>query len=236
MPHSDVDLSGLPPYVRERWPVAVDRAHRKAASAVPNPAAPQLVKAAQKASSATQRVVWLQRAASAWTQPLAPVAACRRGCAHCCHIPVTISSVEAEIIGRLVGVKPKRPEAALNLSAYASLEDALPAVGAMRRHDAVSPCPFLAEGSCSIYAARPMTCRLLLNLDDDDLLCRLVPGQKVPVPYANSHQLGSLYLMAQPAADLADIRDFFPESVAPRKPSHAACAVTTTDTADQPAV
>ncbi|RCW65155.1 hypothetical protein DES41_11379 [Pseudorhodoferax soli] len=55
-----------------------------------------------------------------------------------------------------------------------------------------------------------MACRLLLNLDDDDLLCRLVPGQDIPVPYANSGQLKTLYLMAQASTPLADIRDFFP--------------------------
>jgi hypothetical protein len=55
-----------------------------------------------------------------------------------------------------------------------------------------------------------MACRLLLNLDDDALLCELIPGQTVPVPYANSEQLKMLYLMANVASPLADIRDFFP--------------------------
>lgn len=73
-----------------------------------------------------------------------------------------------------------------------------------------SPCPFLVNDACSIYEARPMACRLLLNLDDDALLCQSIPGQAVPVPYANSDQLKTLYLMAQVALPLADIRDFFP--------------------------
>ena len=71
-------------------------------------------------------------------------------------------------------------------------------------------CPFLVDGSCSIYAHRPMACRTHLNLDDDDLLCRLVPGIKVPVPYADATQLKAFYLAAQPNAELADIREFFP--------------------------
>jgi hypothetical protein len=57
-----------------------------------------------------------------------------------------------------------------------------------------------------------MACRLLLNLDDDDLLCRLVDGVEIPVPYANSGQLKTLFLMAQASSQLADIRDFFPVS------------------------
>jgi hypothetical protein len=70
--------------------------------------------------------------------------------------------------------------------------------------------------ACSIYNARPMACRLLLNLDDDDLLCRRVEGAAVPVPYADSDQLKTLYLMAQVASPLADIRDFFPAGSATR--------------------
>jgi hypothetical protein len=38
----------------------------------------------------------------------------------------------------------------------------------------------------------------------------------VPVPYADSDQLKTLYLMAQVASPLADIRDFFPAGSATR--------------------
>ena len=56
-----------------------------------------------------------------------------------------------------------------------------------------------------------MACRLLLNLDDDDLLCRLVPDREIPVPYADATQLKALFLLAQAAVPLADIRAFFPQ-------------------------
>jgi Fe-S-cluster containining protein len=206
----DVDLASMPAYVRERWPVAYERAMRKISAAAPDVNTPRLIKAAQQASNASQRVIWLHRAASAWSTPLMPVAACRQGCAHCCHIPVTISSIEADLIGRRVGHRPARPAQSVQLQEFEDLEDAVPALEAISASREPSPCPFLLDGACSVYDVRPMACRLLVNLDDDDLLCRLVPGQAIPVPYANSQQLKGLFVLAQLAAPLADIRDFFP--------------------------
>jgi hypothetical protein len=53
-----------------------------------------------------------------------------------------------------------------------------------------------------------MACRPLLNLDDD-LLCRRVPGQDIPVPCADGFQLKALFLMVQPATPPAGIRAVF---------------------------
>ncbi len=206
----DVDVSELPREVQERLPVAVERAHRKVRTVQPSREAEQLVKAAQKASTAAQRVIWLQRAASAWAKPIETVAACRKGCAHCCHISVTISAVEAAVIGRHAGVKPAQPDSSVHLQTLQDMQQALSEVQKISARTEPLPCPFLVNDACSIYEARPMACRLLLNLDDDALLCQLIPGQAVPVPYANSDQLKTIYLMAQVASPLADIRDFFP--------------------------
>lgn len=206
----DVDVSELPREVQERLPVAVERAHRKVRTVQPSREAEQLVKAAQKASTAAQRVIWLQRAASAWAKPIETVAACRKGCAHCCHISVTISAVEAAVIGRHTGVKPAQPDSSVHLQTLQDMQQALSEIQKISARTEPSPCPFLVNDACSIYEARPMACRLLLNLDDDALLCQLIPGQAVPVPYANSDQLKTIYLMAQVASPLADIRDFFP--------------------------
>jgi Fe-S-cluster containining protein len=206
----EVDLSTLPAHVRERWPAAVERAERKAASVAPDRSAHKLIKAAQQASNASQRIVWLHRAATSWAKPLEAVSACRKGCAHCCNIPVTISSIEAELIGRHVGTKPAKPARVVRLQDYEDLSEAVPALQDTSTRSEPSPCPFLDNSVCSIYEIRPMACRLLVNLDDDDLLCRHVPGHVIPVPYANSQALKGVYLLAQPTAALADVRDFFP--------------------------
>lgn len=210
MTADDVDVSALPCNVRERLPVAIERAHRKIRTVQPNREAEQLVRAAQKASSASQRIVWLQRAATAWAKPIEKIAACRKGCAHCCHISVTISAVEAAIIGRHIGIELTQSSKAVKLQSLRDSQEGLPDARAISAQTELSPCPFLVNHACSIYEVRPMACRLLLNLDDDALLCEHLPGQTVPVPYANSDKLKMLYLLANVASPLADIRDFFP--------------------------
>lgn len=205
-----VDLDGLPDDVRERWPVAAERAMCKVAQLADDGTATQLLKASQKASRASQRIVWLHRAASAWARPLESVAACRKGCSHCCHIPLTISSTEAQLIADRLGIQPRTPARSVVLDEQQDFDTAARAMAELSDNQERSACPFLADGACSVYHVRPMACRLLVNLDDDDLLCRRVPGRNVPVPYANSQQLKGLYLLALPATRFADIRAFFP--------------------------
>ncbi len=61
-------------------------------------------------------------------------------------------------------------------------------------------CPFLRDSACSIYAHRPTVCRTLLNLDDDALLCELVDGVEVLVPYADARQIKGYFFALQPSA------------------------------------
>ena len=56
-----------------------------------------------------------------------------------------------------------------------------------------------------------MACRTLINLDDDDLLCRHSEGGQATVTYADATKLKAFALMAQAGTLYADIRDFFPE-------------------------
>jgi Fe-S-cluster containining protein len=208
----DPDLSLLPAAIRARWPLAVERARAKTAQ-VPadSESVRHLIQASQRARTVAQRVLWMQRAASAWSRPMEAFAACRRGCSHCCHIPVMISRTEAELIGTTVRRSPARPAHAIDLAKLQTAEDVQEAQATLQAATPTGePCPFLADGACSIYAHRPLACRVLLNLDDDDLLCRLVPGVSVPVPYADATTFKALSLMAQPNAELADIREFFP--------------------------
>ena len=71
-------------------------------------------------------------------------------------------------------------------------------------------CPFLVDEQCSIYSSRPLACRLQMNVDDDDLLCRLVDGEDVRAPYVNvtEHNLAALQAFGM-KVPLADIRDWF---------------------------
>ena len=70
-----------------------------------------------------------------------PYVACKSGCAACCHYNVSLLPVEAEYIERTTGHKrlpdPLKPQ---------------------DFHG--QPCPFLKHGSCSVYRARPISCRM----------------------------------------------------------------------------
>ncbi len=47
--------------------------------------------------SRVSKVMMLRHVASAWSGAVTPYSACRNGCAHCCHIAVTVPEVEAGV-------------------------------------------------------------------------------------------------------------------------------------------
>ena len=71
---------------------------------------------------------------------VAPAAVCKKKCSFCCHFPIDVSSLEAVYITKKTGIAHRQPTKQ-------------PLVRA-------GPCPLLtAEGTCSIYQARPLVCR-----------------------------------------------------------------------------
>lgn len=208
----DIATSELAQEQRARLPLALQRAQDKLAHLVGGAGPTPLLRASQKAKTAAQRVIWLQRAASAWAQPMEAVSACRTGCSHCCHIPVTISRVEAQLLSRASGKPVSPPTRSLRLTDHPAPLESLATMERRLYDGPLTPCPFLRDGRCSVYASRPMACRTLLNLDDDDLLCRHVPGEQATVPYADATKLKAFALMAQAGTQYSDIRDFFPDA------------------------
>lgn len=126
--------------------------------------------------------------------------ACSSGCTHCCHIGATVPRSEAQLIAKRTGAKLREPT---------------------HVHDILTPpvanaytgtaCTFLKAGRCSIYAQRPMVCRTLINMDSVDVLCRLVPGMQVPVPYLNTQDIQAFFGSLVFKDDCADVREWFPE-------------------------
>jgi Fe-S-cluster containining protein len=150
-----------------------------------------LLKASQRAKTVAQRVIWLQRAASAWAKRMEAVSACRTGCSHCCQIPVTISLVEAQLLSRASGRVLSAPQRSIRFTNESSIESLAAKEGQLQAAPQ-APCPFLQAGRCSVYEMRPMACRTLLNLDDDDLQCRHAEGAPGDVPYADATKLRAL--------------------------------------------
>lgn len=208
---------GLQADVVERLAAAPSNAQANLSRAGAAPQYLSLLRRAQGAGTVAKRVYWLRQAGTAFGHAMQPAAACKPGCAHCCHIPVNITDVEAKEIGRRIGRTPADgSDMRTVLELYKlQVDDAqhpLPGAPSMDRPYS-SPCPFLAGTTCSIYDVRPMACRVHFNLDDDELLCRLVANESIPVPLANAMTIKAMYLMAQPSAKLADIRWFFPKQV-----------------------
>ncbi len=196
--NAGIDQSTLPTHIQERLSTSEDHARAAAARVTAEEANRVLPALSMAASSATsgKRVFWLQKAAQTLADAYGPHAACREGCSHCYHVPVKITQAEALFIGRQIGQRPLTPE---HLGPEPVVEGY------------ASPCPFLLDNACGIYDHRPMVCRSHMNLDQDDLLCRLLPGVPVPVPYLDTR------LLALAAVDilgdtqpLADLRQWFP--------------------------
>jgi len=83
--------------------------------------------------------------------------ACRRGCDHCCHLPVGVTLGEALRLADAV-----RAEASL----AARVATAATATAARTWLGLVGePCPLLVDGACAVHAARPLPCRSLASTD-----------------------------------------------------------------------
>lgn len=97
-----------------------------------------------------------QRLAAA---PDAATLACKAGCSWCCHFSVDVRAVEVfrilDFIEQHLSREEQqriRCEVQTNRNVMAPLDE----LGRMQRN---IRCPFLVAGRCTIYAARPQTCR-----------------------------------------------------------------------------
>ena len=99
---------------------------------------------------------------------LAPKAACKAGCSHCCSMTTMIYEHEAVAIAKFSGRAMRRvPRRRHDVA----LEQALLHFG--------TPCPFLVDFKCSVYEVRPLLCRLHHSLNDDAAACDLaVPADE----------------------------------------------------------
>jgi uncharacterized protein len=127
-------------------------------------------------------------------------AACARGCGHCCHVSVPITAMEAKWMGERLNIQPMEVKQSI-------------------RHDLSefgthTPCPFLANGECSIYEVRPLTCRMHMNFDRDNYWCLhenwQKPDAEIPRPTIQP-LIDAYHQVTANERVMADIRDFFPQ-------------------------
>lgn len=106
---------------------------------------------------------------------------CKPGCSYCCHMEVSAGA--PELIGVVAFVETKFTD-----EQRASLGERLKTRNAesrtmteLEKGLSSRPCPFLAEGRCSIYPVRPFTCRSYHSADVE--ACRRkFEGEEVKIP------------------------------------------------------
>ncbi len=84
--------------------------------------------------------------------------ACGPGCAWCCYWLVTGTAPEAVRIAREIG-ELSEGERTATLERLARADDLTRGIDAEARLALRMPCPFLSDGSCAVYRARPLVCR-----------------------------------------------------------------------------
>lgn len=148
------------------------------------------------------RLVAIANHANAAAAPHTP---CRRGCAHCCHIPVVVTQREALRIEAYSGRKAERlPNA--NEEPQVGLDRMRDNMG---RYNGVA-CPFLGDADeCTVYPVRPIACRTYHSLNPTPGPCDVRTGvHEIPRFGFQSIDMGvSLLDLRDP---FGDIREFFP--------------------------
>ncbi|MCK4119564.1 YkgJ family cysteine cluster protein [Ralstonia solanacearum] len=128
----------------------------------------------------------------------APFVACKRGCSACCHMNVNVTEVEAQIIEEQTGRR------------YARF------TGAIRHPDGEFTgvaCPFLVDGTCSIYSVRPFACRHHMSFNLDAYWCSPERAHLAEMPmisFGGARQAYSAVTRLDSGGLYGDIRDFFP--------------------------
>jgi len=87
---------------------------------------------------------------------------CRKGCAHCCHIQVMVTTAEAKTITQYC----KQHDIPID---YSHLKKQRDFQEGTHGHSEHSACVFLKNNECSIYPVRPFNCRNYFVVSDPKL-------------------------------------------------------------------
>lgn len=153
-----------------------------------------LLHAAVSARTVTEKICLLRSAADLYITAIKRHVVCSRGCNFCCWTGVRLSEREARIIAEETG----RP---LTIPDYESVRE---------NDDAsLSPCPFLGERDCTIYAFRPLVCRVYFSAENDPTLCDTKKMRREIAMINVIPFLMRAYSRLDSFTKIADIRDFF---------------------------
>jgi len=151
----------------------------------------------EQPGSVKAKYIRLRKLADRAAAVVAQHSACSKGCSQCCHISVAINEVEAGIISQVTGLKFRR-------------QSPLVANSDLTNKYFGQPCPFLKGQMCSIYADRPMACRLHFAISNTAVMCDTqVPPELSAVVNMDFRKFWFEYMSVLHVSNLADIRDYF---------------------------
>jgi Fe-S-cluster containining protein len=87
-----------------------------------------------------------------------PPAACRAGCAWCCHKSIAVSPPEVLRIAAYLRATLSPEDLGAVRERIAELDDRTRTMSSRERAQARLPCALLADQQCSIHPVRPLTC------------------------------------------------------------------------------
>jgi Fe-S-cluster containining protein len=120
-----------------------------------------------------------------WNQSRnAKQASCRRGCSHCCWIPVSIFEHEAATLA----AKMKSGEVDYNREEFERQK----LLTAQELCAKPSPCIFLKDGECGVYRDRPATCKKYF-VRSPPSLCKVAPGLNQRVAMILDYDMEAIY-------------------------------------------
>ena len=90
---------------------------------------------------------------------------CKKGCDFCCHQPIYALDYEMQFLNTFIKENFTEKE---QKSIQSRANENLKILSKLNRTEILNsklPCPLLINGSCSVYEARPMACRIYLSTD-----------------------------------------------------------------------
>lgn len=124
---------------------------------------------------------------------------CSSGCSHCCYQAVAVNTREARIIADYIGRAPKKIDDSYETYLLNN---------AFQEKYKRTACTFLVDGRCSIYAVRPVVCRIHHSIEDSPENCDTI--KTAPVGVMNAHGIIHAFYNI-PFDGVSDIREYFPK-------------------------
>jgi hypothetical protein len=126
---------------------------------------------------------------------------CAKGCGYCCHTRVTATPIELFMLAR--GIRERWNDAADPLKArFQGVEAQARLLSKDQWTQSRIPCAFLAEGACSVYEVRPLTCRTYASLSLPTCI-DWYNHAPVVVPHPELNQRTRVFILAGMKAALA---------------------------------